>query len=393
MFSEIIQLTARGHVMNQYMKFLKFLFAFLLIPNLYGMHFGEVCRTEKECPQFVEVVKQAMGVNVKLQKGAERWSKDGFDVFKERNVEGSNIIFWDGDVYVNGLFRVTRGFDDIRINGKKYHTIQLCEILGCPVNEMKAMQDIPNVFSRIESALRYFPIRSFWNESKSQKEYDEIDKILREHSAEHPSYQDCLKCEADYVMGLRVLEIDTITPTPDTGSVAQTSDVDTTDLIPEKNEFRESYRKANDVIRPKMNELLKKFGDYIISFDKDDGERFLEGLQQSEEKSDLQSYICEVDKLCLTYNRYTHTEYIVRYLQKKSEVSTKPLYALSFYDACGNCERMLAKTTPIEEGKLNTIIVSGSEYKASHEDKSSRKKDRNPAQVNKSFLQIQLDPK
>ena len=82
---------------------------------------------------------------------------------------------------------------------------------------------------------------------------------------------------------------------------------------------------------------------------------------------------------------------MVRYFRKQNNAMKIPLYMISFFDACPNCEEKFAEITPRQEGKFNTIMISGFPYRNSRSDNGLELRKNSSNSVNSSFLQIRLN--
>ncbi len=221
---------------------------------------------------------------------------------------------------------------------------------------MNAIADIYEIFPKLTEAFSYFPIQKFWNEAKFQKNSEIGQTVLRYKEKYKPWSYKYLELAANYIMSSRNLQINTIH-----------MDFKQEDLLI-------SYRKAEKTNK----DFLIKFGEYIGTFNKEDKDSFINQLQN------IKNSLKEAPDLCNMYKRYAHTEYMVKYLQKQNGNEAEPLYMVSYYDICQNCEKLLAETTKEENEKNNTIVISVHNYI------DSRYRDRPKDLVNKSFLQIHL---
>ena len=135
--------------MKQYIKFLKFLWVILIVPTLYGTtdkpQFGIRQKMPSDSVQFVEVVKKALGVNdINSRKEAITVIREVFQDFineKQSSGEGrTNVLFWNGNAYLNGSIPIAYNFSNLRLKSKNkdYQPLQLYEILI--LNLKKCMQ-------------------------------------------------------------------------------------------------------------------------------------------------------------------------------------------------------------------------------------------------------------
>ena len=222
-----------------------------------------------------------------------------------------------------------------------------------------------NNFHMLEKSVNYFPIQSFWDDIKDIPNtqiscaLDDYRRHFKEWSHEY------IKAAADYVISLRNLRINT------KNLKLNSKNLDT------------SYYKATKKTQELFREYLKEFGKYIAYFNYDDSKNFLAEIRAAgRSQSALNRWIEIIQNP--EYNRYTHTEYMIRYQHRNKST---PLYLISFNDVCKNCEQMLAETTPQKNGKYNTVVVSAENYA------NSRSRNRLDHLTNFSFLQLQLHPK
>ena len=373
---------------STYKKLFKRFWVLFLVPNLYGMEYGVVKHNINECcygktsgeQTFVEVTKDALGIkNIHSPQEAIDTMGELFDAFNIRREKdedtktylgGKNIAFYKGKAYINGLIPTDYSYDNLWLtNGKRapYRVKQLYEVLGFNKSEAKKIEAIgrmSNNFHMLEKSVNYFPIQSFWEDIKdipnAQISYalDDYRSHFKEWSHEY------IKAAADYVISLRNLRIDT------------------RNLRLNPKNLHASYYKATKKTQELFMEYLKEFGKYIGYFNYDDSKNFLAEIRASSRfKSALDRWIDITQSP--EYNRYTHTEYIIRYQHRNKST---PLYLISFNDVCKNCEQMLAETTPQKNGKYNAVVVSAENYA------NSRSRNRLDHLTNFSFLQLQLSP-
>ncbi len=426
--------------MKQYIKFLKFLWVILIVPSLYGMEnlapnnnkrpyslsevkiedqeasskkakvnknshelrYGSVIDLN-ECPNFVEIIKQSFGINKDITKDeALSLVKEAKDVLKANGAD-TNLLFCNGDAFINGLMNVTHDFDDFVVGGKRYKARQLCEEFGVSVEEIDAMNDVVRVFSELKRILNRRKaynkmkslIGSFWNETKNLKNNTEISKVLQNYQ-EDPYisswHREKLLSESEYIKSLNVLKVDMST------------------LSFGRKGFFESFKIVKEIIIEKTNHLLEQFGEYIGFFNLNDGKDKKEFLEKFEELKATNpiNYIQCAEDLCSKYTRYTHTECIVEYLYRDQ---LEPLNMVTVRDPCKFCEQMAAKITP-EQPNRYSVIISGQKYrkdcKACKNKKrlgnvnivmdpkcksceDSRDEDRSDGQTNHSLRLIQLN--
>ena len=315
--------------------------------------FGKAQNKLNNDSKFIEVVSKIFGINVDSREEGESLIWEAFNAF-EPYKNGRNILFWNGNAYVNGALSVFP-VCDLRIKGKNYHVTQLYEILGYKRKDIEAVAIISNGFPLLNKSMTWFSIKNFWEEAKVQKDF-QINETLYKHKRSCKRYfHEYMECIADYIKAARNLGINT-------------KDLD---LSPEG--LLEPYNKAEGIVRG----FLNKFGDYIGKFNKEDQKRFIEDMNNTEN-------LLYAPSLLENYSVYAHTEYIVSYLQKSSKGKTEPTYMASYYDMCRACETLFAECTKKEFGKDNTIVISGYDYKL------SRGQGHPNILSNKSFLQIQL---
>lgn len=308
--------------------------------------FGKAQKNIKD-EEFLKVINEAFGVHLFDRKEGESLIWEALNAF-EPYKKGKNILFWNGKAYVSGLFSYV---PDLRIGGKVYHVTKLYEVLGYKEKEIIALESIPNGFPVLEKSMNWFSIKNFWEKAKVQND-SEIDGTLQKHRRSCKRYfHEYLERAADYIKAARNLGINT------------------KNLNLSLEGLSKPYEKAEEV----MKEFLKKFSNYIGVFSKEDQNRFIEDINYTEN-------LLYAPSLFDDYGKYWHTEYMVRYLQKHD----KPIYAVSYYDMCRQCEMLFAEFTREEPGKDNTIIISGYDYKM------SRSKAHPYILSNKSFLQVQL---
>ena len=315
--------------------------------------YGKAQKKLNDDSKFVETVNKIFGINTHSKKEAESLIWEAFNTF-EPYKKGRNILFWDGNAYVNGALSVFP-VSDLRIKGEDYHVIQLYEILGYKRENIEAVAIISNGFPLLNRAITWFSIRNFWEEAKSQKD-SKINETLHKHKRSCRRYfHEYIEQAADYIKAARVLGINT-----------KNLDFSSEGLL-------KPYTEAEEIVRG----FLKKYSKYIGEFNKEDQKRFIEDMNNIKN-------LLYAPSLLEDYSIYAHTEYIVRYLQKRSGKKAEPTYMASYYDMCRDCEILFAESTQQEFGKDNTIIISGYDYKL------SRSRGHPSILSNKSFLQIQL---
>ncbi|MBO7642370.1 MAG: hypothetical protein J6S86_04385 [Alphaproteobacteria bacterium] len=365
--------------------------------------YGIVTNSIHDCPNFVKVVGDILKIDISSEEEAKSLLTNIFCVFKKRrnevkNIEGkyrsTNILLWDGKLFLNGAMNISHCFDDFSYSTSDrcihaYPTIQLCDLIDFKVIEMEAIQNIVNIFPKLWKILTTIQpdlddeirlsIGSFFNKTKGAKNDQEISKILQEYKKKYAKNKrkfELIELESRYVKSIRILGIDT----PVCNSL--------------EGEIRESFEISKDIIRTKINEFLEKFGKYIKLFNNEDGELFLNQVRKLKELNmTISKYLECAEILCLEsqFNRYTHTEYMVRYFQKQNNAMKIPLYMISFFDACPNCEEKFAEITSQQEGKFNTIMISGFPYHSSRSDNGLELRKNSSNSVNSSFLQIRLN--
>ncbi len=315
--------------------------------------YGKAQKKLNDDSKFVETVNKIFGINTHSREESESLIWEAFNTF-EPYKKGRNILFWDGNAYVNGALSVFP-VSDLRIKGEDYHVIQLYEILGYKRENIEAVAIISNGFPLLNRAITWFSIRNFWEEAKSQKD-SKINETLHKHKRSCRRYfHEYIEQAADYIKAARVLGINT-----------KNLDFSSEGLL-------KPYTEAEEIVRG----FLKKYSKYIGEFNKEDQKRFIEDMNNIKN-------LLYAPSLLEDYSIYAHTEYIVRYLQKRSGKKAEPTYMASYYDMCRDCEILFAESTQQEFGKDNTIIISGYDYKL------SRSRGHPSILSNKSFLQIQL---
>ncbi|MBO6056452.1 MAG: hypothetical protein J6P84_05770 [Alphaproteobacteria bacterium] len=315
--------------------------------------FGKAQKRINNDSKFIEIVNKIFGISIHSREEAESLIWEAFNAF-EPYKKGKNILFWNGKAYVNGALSIFP-VSDLRIKGRNYHLTQLYEILGYKREDIEAVAIISNGFPLLNKAITWFSIKNFWKEAKVQKD-SQIDKTLQKHKRScRRFFHEHIECAANYI------------------KAAKTLGIRTKDLDFSQKELSEPHNKAEGIVR----EFLDKFGDYIGEFNKKDQKQFIENMNHIKN-------LLYAPSLLEDYSIYAHTEYIVRYLQKRNREKTEPTYMASYYDMCRDCEILFAESTQQEVGKDNTIIISGYDYKLS--------RGRGHPQIlsNKSFLQIQL---
>lgn len=296
---------------------------------------------------FLKVINEAFGVHLIDRKEGESLVWEALNAF-EHHKKGKNILFWNGKAYVSGLFSYV---PDLRIRGKVYHVTKLYEILGYKEEEISALGSIPDGFPLLNKSMNWFSIKNFWEEAKKQED-SEINETLQKHKGLCKRYfHKYLECATEYIKSSRNLGINT-----------KNLNLNSEGLL-------KPYKKAEKVMR----EFLEKFSNYIGEFNKEDQKQFIKDMNNTKN-------LLYAPSLFDNYGKYWHTEYMVRYLQKHD----KPIYSVSYYDMCRQCEMLFAESTREELGKDNTIIISGYDYKM------SRSKGHPYILSNKSFLQMQL---
>jgi len=320
--------------------------------------FGKVEETIQNSSTFIEGIKKIFGMRITSQVEGENVMIEAFNAFEQKK-KGSkeqerNLLFWNGKAYINGLLPVSQDFDYIYVNRKKFPIVQLCEVLGYKTEEIEAAEMISEGFPYLIKAITWYSIKDFWEEAKEQNN-SQIDKTLDKYLGTcQRFFHKYLEWAAIYIKSSRTLKIKTKSMN-----------------FSEKGLLK-SYNKAENL----FEELLGKFGEYIKVFNEEDAKEFTEQVQN------MENCFLEATSLCSDYSLYTHTEYIVRYLQIKNN-HTGPIYMISYYDLCKDCEKLFVECTKEEKNKDNTIVISGMEYKC------SRQRGRPNILCNKSFLQIQ----
>ena len=374
---------------STYKKLLKRFWVLFLVPNLYGMEYGEVKHNIDECcygktsgeQAFVEITKDALKIK-SIHSPEEAIDIMGelfnaFNVRREKDEDmktylgGKNIAFYKGKAYINGFFPIDYSYDNLYLtNGKRapYRVEQLYKVLGfnkSAAKKIEAIGRMSNNFHMLEKSVNYFPIQSFWDDIKDIPN-TQISYALNDYRSHFKEWShEYIKAAADYMISLRGLG------------------VDTRNLRLNLKNLHTSYYKATKKTQSLFGDYLKEFGKYIAYFNYDDSKNFLAEIRaSSRSKSALDHWIDIIQSP--EYNRYTHTEYMIRYQHRNKSA---PLYLISFNDVCKNCEQMLAETTPQKNGKYNTVVVSAENYA------NSRSRNRLDHLTNFSFLQLQLHPK
>ena len=338
------------HTINQVIQSIEENPSNLEIPVTYG----KAQKKLNDDSKFVETVNKIFGINTHSKKEAESLIWEAFNAF-EPYKKGRNILLWDGNAYVNGALSIFP-VSDLRIKGKNYHITQLYEILGYKREDIEAVAIISNGFPLLNRAITWFSIKNFWEEAKLQQD-SEINETLQKHKRLYGRYfHEYIECAADYIKAARNLGINT------------------KNLAFSPEGLLKPYTEVEGIIR----EFLKKFSEYIGEFNKEDQKRFIEDMNNIKN-------LLYAPSLLEDYSIYAHTEYIVRYLQKRSGKKAEPAYMASYYDMCRDCEILFAESTQQEFGKDNTIIISGYDYKL------SRSRGHPSILSNKSFLQLQLN--
>lgn len=392
--------------LSSYKKLFKRFWMFFFIPNLYGMECGVVGNHINQCSQiesdgkraFVGISKDALGIeNISSSEEVINIMDELFRAFVVRRnkdeetktyLGGKNLAFYKGDAYINGLIPTNYGYDNLWLKSgkrKPYHVKQLYEVLGFNKNEAKKLENMTrirnNFYVLFNSSEKHY-VRSFWNKIRG-KTYSEINTLLNAELKQYGdwSYEygenECaeesekIKAVSDYIKALHGLGI-------------ATKDWELSkDLEPRLKTLHKSYCEAAAKTQKVLEKYLEEFGKYITYFDIDDGVEFLTTIYQlSSSKAALDCWIKTFSEP--KYKRYTHTEYMIRYMHRNE---TTPLCIISLNDACKICEQMLAKTTSQESGRYNTIIISAQKYA------NSRARERLDDNTNFSFLQIQMHPK
>jgi len=366
--------------MKQYIKFLKFLWVILIVPTLYGTtdkpQFGIRQKMPSDSVQFVEVVKKALGVNdINSRKEAITVIREVFQDFineKQSSGEGrTNVLFWNGNAYLNGSIPIAYNFSNLRLKSKNkdYQPLQLYEIFDFKFKEMYATKKIYERFPLLESMIdanvnkkrdqrsRFLQrskkrdtLLKFWNEARKNSDSKSVNKILKKYSYKDHNY---LKPAADYLISANSLG----------------SDTKNVDLN------REGLLKFYNEAEKKTKEFLEEFRKYICVLNPGAEKSFSSDLEK------VDSYLKEAPDLCDKYKKYTDTERIVQYLRKKDNTQSEPLYMISFLDACADCEKEIAENT---NEKAITILISVCPFK------DSRTRERPEDQTNQNFIQIQL---
>ena len=404
-------------------KFLKFLWVILIVPSLYGMEnlaqnsnkrpyslsevqtkdqgpnskkaktdkkYGVVKHSLDDCPDLINVVKQILKVDVSTKEKAKDLIIEAFGSLDENKIEGTNFILWNGTINLNGLIPISDFDDSLKIEGvreKPYPVMQLCEVLGYKDKKIKkkleAAGKIAYCSPLIYEALTWNTIYKFWYDIRG-KGNRQINSMFTKHMKKSknwpekdPKFDTYLIATADYMKSLNDLKIYT------------------RNLKFNEKGLSESFYKVENKTKDLMKGYLEAFGKYIKELDENDGSNFLKHLKGSK------SYLNDIYELNLEYRentlsyykKYTHTEWIVRYLRKQ-----EPLHMMSYCDPCTSfkphmdrCEQMLAEITPEDGDKPNTVVISGCPYYDSR-NSGVRQAMENSNLINYSLWLYQLSP-
>ena len=391
---------------NEKWKYFCATLALFFIQNLYGAECGVVKHYINQCSYveissehvFVNIIKEALGINnIRSPQEAINIMDELFKAFNKRKEKdklqqtqlgGKNLAFYRGKAYINGLIPTNYGYDNLYLkNAKRPHfqVVQLYEVIGFDKVEAQKIEDMTRIRDNsailMESSVEFY-IRCFWNDIKGKTNF-QIDALLQEQlqkykklSQEYDKVQciqeyEKIKATADYAKSLHNLGIDT-------------KNLELTkDFASNVEKLHELYRKATKMTYEILEKYFEEFGKYVSYFSIDDSVEFLNEIHQlSKAPSAIDTWIGVIRKP--EYNRYTHTEYMIRYIHRNEST---PLCMISFYDVCKSCEKMLAETTTEESWKYNTLVVSAQEYA------NSRIRERLDDQTNFSLLLMQLHPK
>lgn len=372
-----------------YKKLFKRFGVLFLVPNIYGMEYGVVKHDIYGEPSgeqfFMEVTKDALGIkNIHSPQEAIDKMQELFDAFEIRRKKdilqqiqlgGKNLAFYKGKAYINGLIPTIDIYDHLYLKTdqkSEYQVVQLYEVLGVNKEYSKKIETLARLnkcFNLLTHSIENFPIQ-FWNNIRG-KDNSQIDAASNKYRKTYNNWNYKLQATVDYIKSLQDFGIDTRNL-----ELSQ-------ELALNMQMLHNTYSEASQKVQNILAKYLEEFGKYIAYFNIYDSVKFLNEIYQLSKTYFLLDYWIDVIKRP-EYNRYTHTEYMIRYLHQNE---LTPLYMISFFDVCKICEKMLAETTPEKSWRYNTFVVSAKKYA------NSRKRERPDDQTNFSLLLLQLHPK
>lgn len=401
-------------------KFLKLLWLLFIVPVVGGMvsdknsnkryqnfseikkeaqvrkKYGVVKHSLGNCPNLINVVKQILGVDISSKEEAEFLIMNIFRFFGHVNddtegIEGklrrTNLIIYDGQIYINGGTNVTRLFDNFPLYNtkgnllKRYKVTQLSDILELDTKKLEAVRNVNNIYPKLKEWLygdelddkTKFSIECLWSKMKDEKDdqliWDALDDIHHSEYLKNPETYDLMTFVAEYIVALHTLK------------------VDTAHLSCDKKGLLATFWKSRNAVREQTDEFLEKFGKYIGELNSKDGKSFKKALNKTR-KFGTKKYLNKAKSLWMDsrYNKYIHTEHMIQYQRKRSGTEGTPLYMISFLDPCEFCEKMLAENT----SGYKTIVISGCKYHGSRSSNINQKR-KNLKFVNRDVSLLQLD--
>ncbi|MCR4623352.1 MAG: hypothetical protein K5780_01690 [Alphaproteobacteria bacterium] len=372
-----------------------------------ALRYGLVTESLDDCPDFINVVKQILKVDVSTKEDAEFLIMNVFRFSKHRrgdstNIEGkyrpTNFVICDGRAFLSGRMNVTRLFDNFSLYNndgnllKQYEVIQLCDVLKLDTKKLEAIRNVNNIHKKLkdwfygnkaDSKTKSF-IRSFWNEARNEQDdqriWDALDDSHHPEYFENPKTYNIMTFVAEYITALHTLKVDTARLKCD-----------------EKGLFK-AFWESRNAVREQTDEFLEKFGEYIREFDKEfgtnDGESFFSELEKLKTKKfKTQEYLEATEKLCKQelFWHYAHAEHVMYSWRKQNGLDMKSLKFISFLHACPGCERLFARSTLKQEGILNTIMISVRPCGKTHNRLGNQNGENFENSVNSSFVQARLD--
>ncbi len=340
----------------------------LLIHNLYGIEtnekfrYGEIKHSIEDCPNFSEVFKSALNADVSTKEDAESLFMDILLDFGGTRadvkvlaggIRPANIVVCNGNIYLSGGRDIFSYFSNPFLDNKNCNQylrslriIQLSDLLGFNAKLVNAIRKVNSLYASLMRLLNSSKVDHdskkvilfFWNKSKNKND-QQILNILKndqEKFCHNNNWRaDQLLRMSEYLRSLQILGIKTAF------------------LKRDMKGLTEGFEKSKEIVRKKTDEFLEKFGKYIAKFSFTDAESFNKELLKIRNFKTAE-YLEAANTLYSMYNRYTHTEYMIQYHRKQNGKEKGPLYILSYYDPCGNCEKMLAETTLVESNNANS---------------------------------------
>lgn len=305
--------------------------------SLFGMEikYGTICQECNKKAVLTNIVNNSFQVNIEDASQFLDVEFQAFNQVKQIASEHINLLFHNGDLYINRFFPIHQAYEGITIADKQYSSLQVASLLGFNKNQIIAMQMIKeNKGSMNHAAVsKYYSIESAWNEIRGKNDDDK--KTIIQQKINECEQKQNLKWLRPFYISLYNF-----------ASAASILKYNITNKNFNVNTLNDIYLHAQALC---LN-YAKKIEEYISVFDSEN--TFMQSLQNED-------ILLKIQDACIEYKQYAHTEYMLNYHLLNIDLNIENVLFVSYYDMCTNCEELWAT---IAKDGIPTYVASYADY-------------------------------